>query len=115
MKKTRFTAMILIIMLIFTACSKQDLDVIDEGREAAIEAVITSKPGGDEIPEAYLDVCYELARLATAEWQIAGSPKGIVIEWNYLAKDQSILKATSIAMDVTYPDGDMKVYSVLIY
>lgn len=115
MKKIRFAAMILVFMLIFTACSKQDLAMVDDGREAAIEAVVTSKPGGNEIPEAYLDICYELSRLAAADWKIAGSPNGMTLEWTYLDANRSILGATSIALNSTYPNGEERVYSVLIY
>lgn len=114
--KRKFVALVLTIVLLITCgCSPKGFDTVDSGREKAIEAMVLNQPGGDEIPEAYLDLAYELSRLAAADWTIKGKPSGYSFEWTYLDSSQSILKATSIALKVTYADGHECVYSSLIY
>lgn len=114
--KKKILAMVLTIVLLATCgCSSKSFGVVDAGREKAIESMILNQPGGDEIPEAYLDLAYELSRLAAADWTANGKPSGYSFEWTYLGSSQSLLKATSIALKVTYADGHECVYSSLIY
>lgn len=115
MKRKLIVLVLTITLLITCGCSSKGFGVVDAGREKAIEAMVLNQPGGDEIPEAYLDLAYELSRLAAADWIANGKPSGYSFEWTYLGFDESILNATSIALKVTYADGHICAYSSLIY
>lgn len=114
--KRKLIALVLTIILLTTCgCSSKDFGTVDAGKEKAIDSIILNQPGGDEIPEAYLDLAYELSRIAAADWTANGKPSGYSFEWTYLGSSQSLLKATSIALEVTYADGHSCVYSSIIY
>lgn len=115
MKKKLLALALTIVLLTTCGCSSKGFNAVNAEKDKAIESMVLNQPGGDEIPEAYLDLAYELSRLAAADWTANGKPSGYTFEWTYLGSSQSILKATSIALKVTYANGHECVYSSLIY
>lgn len=103
---------IAILCSFMTGCSSNEMNTKD--RDEAIQSLILDKPGGSEIPEAYLDVAYELAILASADWVAEGKPSNYKIEWTYIP-GSNLLKLESITMTVTYSNGYTPTYSMVLY